>query len=346
MKRLFFFMFLFTGFLLSGCFKDYEKRFIFDKITQLEFEDAVVNSDAGSGDYPIIGPLTPEVGAYQFRINLIGAPKDTPTVIKFLLISDISSGTEGKDYELPQGDTVIIPPGSNFGWLRVNVLPDGGGSPLLVFKLLGNKDIKGTERYSRLGLQIVFPYTAPENVEELNDLKVYKGLVIGSYNNKNIGGRMDMNTGFAYDQNGSEQNQEKIDFVLLRSSSSEMNMLTPTSTGFSGWASQKDVLDWNTRNDGSLMKLTPTPTEETMYADVTTTNDIMSIFDEQNTVIKDRPGYSTYDGPSVRIRSINIGDIILFKSLDRGLIVIMEVTDILPGAAGSITVNAKVGHYQ
>src|SRR5699024_4714074 len=108
-------IFFLTGLLLlSGCFKDYEKRYLFNKETQVEFQLATDNADASGKDFPMLDPLNAETGMAQYRVNLIGAQKDTPTVIHFMALPEETTAREGLDYELPQGDTIVIPAHSSF----------------------------------------------------------------------------------------------------------------------------------------------------------------------------------------------------------------------------------------
>src|SRR5690606_8688856 len=109
--------------------------------------------------------------------------------------------------------TLIIPPYSSFGWLEIEVLPGGGGNPTIGLKLLGNSNVKGAERYARIGFQIMFPVTLPnkDEVEHLNDIVFYKNITLGSYSNQNVGGCLDLKTGGAYSISSAIDATEKID---------------------------------------------------------------------------------------------------------------------------------------
>lgn len=338
---------LMMAWLISGCFKDYEKRYLFT-LTMVEFDDATNNANASGKDYPMLEPLNKKSGVQKYRVNLIGPQADTPTVIHFMLMPDVTTAVLGQDFALPGGDTLVIPPYSSFGWLEIEVLPGGGGNPTVGLKLLGNSNIKGAERYGRIGFQIMFPVTLPnpDEVKKINDIVFYKNIVLGSYSNQNVGGCFDLKTGGAYSITSAIDATEDIDMILLRSSSSEMNLLVPANSGVTGWGSAKHIpAEWNTRNNGTLIRLpAPSETELAFFDDATSTDDILEAYNIMFDEVKSRPGYSsTNDGPSGRIRSIGSGDIILFKSTDRNQIAIMKVGDIVPGSAGSIQLQVKAG---
>lgn len=336
-----------AAWLASGCFKDYEQRYIFS-LTQVEFDDATKNANASGKDFPMLTPLTKNSGLQQYQVNLIGPPADTPTVIHFMLMPDVTTAVLGQDFDLPQGDTLIIPAKSSFGFLKVQVLPSGGGNPTVGLKLLGNPDIKGAERYSRIGFQIMFPVTlpAPNTIQQINDITYYKDITLGSYSNQNVGGAFDVITAGAYSISSAADATGEIDMILLRSSSSEMNLLTPANSGLTGWGSTKHIpAEWPNRNNGTLIRLpNPSEYEQALFEHAMSTNDIIDAFDEMNVEVRNRPGYNaTNDGPSSRVRTIGIGDIILFKSTHRNVIAIMKVIDLVPGAAGSIQIQMKAG---
>lgn len=331
----------------SGCFKEYEQRYIFT-FTMVEFDDATNNANASGKDYPMLTPLDKNSGVQLYRVNLIGPQADTPTVIHFMPMPDVTTAVLGQDYALPQGDTIIIPAGSSFGYIKVEVLPTGGGNPTVGLELLGNANIKAAERYCRVGFQIMFPVTLPDpsTVTRMNDITYYTDITLGSYNNQNVGGAFDLKTGGAYSITSAADATEHIDMLLLRSSSTEMNLMVPANSGVTAWGSSKHIPDeWATRNNGTMVRLpNPSEYEVNLFENAETVQDIQDAFDEMEVEVKNRPGYSsTNDGPSGRVRSIGTGDIILFKSASRDVIAIMKVGEIVPGAAGSMQLQVKTG---
>ena len=336
--------------LLTGCFKDYEDRYLFNDETQVEFEDAVVKAAAAGKDYPMLTPLDNESGTQQFRVNLIGPQSDTSTVIHFMVLPDESSAVAGKDYTLPQGDTIQIAPHSSFGWVKVKVNPAGSGSPTLALKLLGNKNIKGAERYCRIGFRIMFPLTPPDPhaIDTLNDIIFYKNILLGSYSNDNIGGYFDLKTGNAYTIAGADDHQDAIDMILLRSSVSEMNLMTPASSALTGWGDTKHIPDeWGVRNDGVFIKLpNPSVEEEELFLNSSSVTDLLVAYNQILSAVGSRPGYNaTNDGPANRIRNIGTGDMILYYSETRKQVALMKVGEVVPGPAGSIQLQVKTGMF-
>lgn len=335
--------------LFSGCLKDYEKRYIFTR-TMVEFDDATNNSNASGKDYPMLTPLNKKSGVKLYRVNLIGPQADTPTIIHFMSMPDVTTAVPGQDFNLPQGDTIIIPPHSSFGYVKVEILPTGGGNPTVGLELLGNPDIKGAERYARIGFQIMFPVTlpAPGTVVHMNDITYYTDITLGSYSNQNVGGSFDLKTGGAYTVSSAGDATENIDMILLRSSSTEMNLLVPANSGVTAWGSTKHIpAEWAVRNNGTFIRLpNPSEAELALFDEAETVDDILDAYNVMFDEVKNRPGYSsTNDGPSGRVRSLGSGDIIFFYSTDRNVIAIMKVGDIVPGAAGSIQLKVKTGSF-
>lgn len=341
---------LMMAWLISGCFKDYEERYIFT-LTMVEFDAATINANASGKDFPMLTPLNNKSGLQRFKVNLIGPQADTPTVIHFMTMPDVTTAVLGQDFALPGGTTIIIPPYSSSGWLEIEVLPGGGGSPTIGLELLGNSKIKGAERYARIGFQILFPVTLPnkDEVEVMNDIVFYKNVLLGSYSNQNVGGCLDLKTGGAYSIVSAYDAVENIDMILLRSSSTEMNLLAPSNSGVTAWSATKEIpKEWAVRNNGTFIRLpNPSETEKAFFDNAKTTDDILEAYNIMFDEVRNRPGYnSTNDGPSGRVRSIGMGDLILFKSVTRDIIAIMKVGDIVPGASGSIQLQIKTGNIQ
>src|SRR5690554_6209961 len=184
MKKLLYTTFLLSIFTLTGCFKDYEKRYLFTD-NRVEFDDAVVNPNGSGVTFPWLTPLANDVGIVRYRVNMTGEQKNVDQTVNFRVVPERTTAREGIDFRFPNGTSVVIPANSSFGWVEVEVLPDGAGSPRLVLELLPTGDIGVLDRYHQIGQQILFPYNAPDRVEEINDIRYFADITFGANSNPN-----------------------------------------------------------------------------------------------------------------------------------------------------------------
>lgn len=347
MKKLLYISLLFSVCLLSSCFEEYEERYLLTE-NRIEFDDAVVNANASGKDYPLVDALSSTAGIVKYRVNMTGEQKDYDRTVNFQVVTDETTAREGVDYKFPSGTSFVIPAGSSFGYVEVEILPDGGGSPRLVIELLSTEDIKAMVRYDRIGIPILYPFVAPnpDNIEELNDIRIFNNITFGSSGNTSVGNYIDLHTGYAYIPSGADDNQEKIDMIILRSGAgTEQNILTPSSGSVTAWGNSSRIPDlWTVRNTGTLMLLhDPSSIELDMYETAQTKAELDAAFDYFEENIEDRPNYSTYNGPSTRIREVTTGDLLVFRSDDRDVVAIMKIEESVPGSTGLIRGQLKSG---
>lgn len=140
---------------LSSCFKD--NQVIFDKTTLVEFQDAIVNSNALGKTFPILSS-TNAVQTKVLKVNLVGVQRDKDEVIKFSVDPTESTAIAGTNYDLGGVSTITIPAKSSFGELKVNILKvpaQAGKTVVVVFTLEGNgTDISPNANYKKVGYRI------------------------------------------------------------------------------------------------------------------------------------------------------------------------------------------------
>src|SRR5690606_4086973 len=108
--------------MFSACFEDYEERYQFTD-NRVEFQDAVINANSPGKTFPILAPLANDVGTVQYRINMTGEQQDVARTVDFRVVPEETTAVEGKDYALPDGESIAIPANSSFGYLALEVLP-------------------------------------------------------------------------------------------------------------------------------------------------------------------------------------------------------------------------------
>lgn len=346
MKKLIYIPFLLVITLFTSCFKDYEERYLFVD-NRVEFEAAVINPNASGRVFPLLTPLDFDAGVVRYQVNMTGEQHATDLTLSFRVVPEESTARADIDYRLPKGNTFVIPANSSFGWVEIEVLPGGTGSPRLVLELLPTDGIKVMDRYHMIGQQILFPSTPPnpDDIEEINDIRYFTNITFGTTGNSAVGSFIDLHTGYAYILNGATANQPLIDFIILRSGAgTEQNILTPSSGSLTAWGSTSHIpAEWDIRNTGQLMRLpNPSSQELELFELAQTKADLDAAYDYYLANIADRPNYSsTNDGPSTRIRAVGSGDLIAFRSASRDVIAIMKVDESLPGTTGHLRGDLK-----
>lgn len=140
---------------LSSCFK--ENNQLFNSITLVEFQDAIVNSNALGKTFPLV-TATNVVQTRILRINLVGTQRNKDEVIKFSIDPTESTAIAGTNYDLGGATSITIPAKSSFGELKVNILKapaQAGRVVTVVFALEGNgSDINPNANYKRVGYRI------------------------------------------------------------------------------------------------------------------------------------------------------------------------------------------------
>lgn len=335
--------------LLSGCFKEYEERYLFED-NRIEFEDAVTTSNTSGKAFPILGPIPAEEGKVVFRVNMTGKQASHDRIVNFRIVPEETTAVEGSDFALPHGREFTIPANSSFGYVEVELLPDGNGSPTVVLELLPTDDIKVLDRYHRIGLRYVYQMTKPDpsKIQEINDIKVYTDFVVGAQLNQNIGFLADFNTFNVYTMPGANVNQEHIDVMLLNGSTTGLNLLTPSSAGVTAFSSSSNIAsDWTQRNSGTLLRISnPESAELNMFTNANSVSGLLAAYSYFSSIITTRPGYNaTNDGPSERIRHVAPGDIIVYYSTERETITMFQVKETIVSNTGEMVADVKTGKF-
>lgn len=140
---------------LTGCFKDYSKDFLFHD-SLIEFDASSFESKAPGKAYPVLGPYDKGSGIKTYQINLVGAQKAEAQTLHYRVVPEETTAQEGLHYRLPGNGSFEIPANSSTAQIEVEILnfPAESGTDTLVLELVGNEEIKVSENYKRLGLAI------------------------------------------------------------------------------------------------------------------------------------------------------------------------------------------------
>lgn len=137
--------------LFTSCFKDYEDNLIF-KDLMVEFQDAVVVSNAVGKNYPII---TARPGEHSLQVNLLGGVSDAAQTIKATVVASETTAIAGQHYQLGQDGQIQFPVGTPISSLTY-VVPTLAPQTdvVLVVELQANDQVKTSGNYKTVGIRI------------------------------------------------------------------------------------------------------------------------------------------------------------------------------------------------
>ena len=158
MKRNIFYLFaLIMALGLSACQKDFNERYLITD-NSLEFEDAVTTTFAVGKDYPIVTrTVNPGNAEVSFQVNLMGLQPTENQNLQFRIVDGETTAVEGRDFAIANGKVFTINAGSSKGNIKIQSLPTGVGTTLLVLELVGNDKVKVSKNYRRVGVRCVYP---------------------------------------------------------------------------------------------------------------------------------------------------------------------------------------------
>jgi len=187
---------------------------------------------------------------------------------------------------------------------------------------------------------------APEEdpIQEINDIIYYTQLALGGQDNSDIGSFFNIEEATDYTLPEASSNQERIDLGMLVGASTGINFLAPASSGFQYFGSEISdaVYDgWDIKNDGEFVNIGNLDDAEAIFNNLEFSADIISAFEEAQANVTSVPGYvENENGPGDRVRRVNVGDIIFFKT-ESGTIAVLKITSILPDTAGMVEFEMK-----
>lgn len=183
-----------------------------------------------------------------------------------------------------------------------------------------------------------------EPVQPINDIIYYTQLALGAQDNNDFGSYFNIETTTDYKLPEATNNQEKIDFAMLVGASTGINFLSPASSGFKFFgAALKDAVHdgWSVKNEGQFVNIGNLPSSEAIFDNLEYAADIIAAYNQAEADVANMPGYvENENGPGDRIRQVNVGDIIFFKS-GSGTIAVLQITMTLPDTAGKVEFKMK-----
>ncbi len=129
---------------------------VFDEQTLIEFDDAILRTNATGRTFPItsIPNSVTAGGATSARLNLVGRQRSTATTVR-VLVDAANTTAAASSYTLVNGGNVVIPADSSFGVLRMTIARATSstatmGNVVLVIDSTST-DFRPSQNYKRLG---------------------------------------------------------------------------------------------------------------------------------------------------------------------------------------------------
>ena len=178
-----------------------------------------------------------------------------------------------------------------------------------------------------------------------DSLKMFS-VSLGAQSNRQTGGLLDVSNGKVFRLLEATGHQKEVDIVYVYGKSTKLNLLTPASSRIKDFGKnlrQGMAGAWSVFNKGYLINIRHGKQARKLYRKVRTAAELIAAYKRTKTMVKQFADYSSLvNGPARSIRKISPGDIIVFKSSDKGLYAMGRVVDYSPGYQGVIRMDFKV----
>lgn len=207
---------------------------------------------------------------------------------------------------------------------------------LAVFKVTGYT----TGGAGSISLSAKIDKTQAVNVPPSADALKFGSLSIGGWSSSGPQGdtyHVDLAQIKRYDPDGADAVQGSIDMLNLYSAGGYSNFMTPSNSAVTAWGSSSRIVNWTKRNSGTFVCLSsPTQAEKDTFDGLVSRQTLVQAYNNANANISSRSGYDVLkNGPATRVRSMQPGDIIYFKSnaTGRNLYAAIRIDDITLGSS-------------
>lgn len=160
------------------------------------------------------------------------------------------------------------------------------------------------------------------------------------------GSLIDLKEGKLYKIKEGSERQGDIDLLYAWGKNTHANLMAPTSNGLKQFgANYRDKIggEWETKNNGLMVVIKASKKNKKLYKGLKTGDDIQKLYTETAKTIKDQPDYAlTKHGPSRRLHSLEVGDLVLLRSVTRKFYAAGTIRNIKEGFNGEIEIEFKV----
>lgn len=155
---------------------------------------------------------------------------------------------------------------------------------------------------------------------------------------------LDVGKGKLYTLDDASETPEYADFIMLWSSATGMNLISPLDIGrLNGWSAGKTVNEsWLVKNSTTFIKLEASDESLKIYNSVKSSDDIKAAYEEARVKVKEQDNYEKADhGPSSSIRNLNVGDVLFIKT-SKDVYAISKVNEVKTGTSGVLSLAYKL----
>lgn len=143
-----------------------------------------------------------------------------------------------------------------------------------------------------------------------------------------------------------DKHQQNIDLIGSYGDKTLFNLIVPSSASLKGIKAYKEKVfeGWEYKNRGSLILLKKGSSYgKDLFEKAATRKDLIAAYRSGTKLVTEQPDYSkTNYGPSSRLRNIEEGDYVLFRSADRNIYAMGQIIKVEPGFQGHVTINFKI----
>lgn len=155
---------------------------------------------------------------------------------------------------------------------------------------------------------------------------------------------VDLGDGSLYTLADGSERPELMDFIILWSSNTGMNLVSPLDVNrLNGWAAGKTMNDeWLVKNSTEFLKLDASSESLELYEGINRYSQIKPIYEEIYSKNKSDESLDPLDyGPGMSMRNISEGDILLMKT-SKQVYAVAKVLAIRTGTAGGLELGIKI----
>ncbi|WP_461534031.1 hypothetical protein [Sinomicrobium sp.] len=175
-----------------------------------------------------------------------------------------------------------------------------------------------------------------------------ESMIIGAHGtNAKEGNCVDLTNGKIYDMNFATLHQGDIDIVYGYGSKTGVNIMTPSSSSIRHFGKnmrEKIYEGWDTKNKGILIAVSSKEKDvKKAFRKAKNREALEEVYKKAAGAVTLRDDYERLrHGPGVRLTRMEIGDLIVFRSVEKDLYAVGQIVNHAKGYSGTITVDWKI----
>ncbi|WP_461534032.1 hypothetical protein [Sinomicrobium sp.] len=159
---------------------------------------------------------------------------------------------------------------------------------------------------------------------------------------------IDISTGEVFTSADAESIPEKMDFIMLWGSSSGLNFISPSDIGrLSEWASGRTMNEtYLTKNETTFVKIGASAETDALYEGLISQDQVKALYESTLQELEaDEANDERVYGPSISLRMLEEGDLVLAKTSD-GVYGALQLSTVVASSTGSITLSIRLDNRE